>query len=67
MIVTNTPPASALGVPLEPDQVWAREAAQRNQIMFGLNKIHGLRESDVILISDVDEVCLFHWADDYFG
>jgi beta-1,4-mannosyl-glycoprotein beta-1,4-N-acetylglucosaminyltransferase len=35
---------------------WTREFIQRNRIMEGLNRIAGLKDDDMILISDADEI-----------
>lgn len=41
---------------ITPEQVWKNENFQRNQISLGISKIPNLKDDDIIIISDLDEI-----------
>ena len=55
-IVVNDFPYKYLNVNIDNNDVWKNEIFQRNAISCGINHIKDLSDSDVIIISDLDEI-----------
>jgi len=55
-IVVNDFPYKYPNVNIDNGDVWKNEIFQRNAISYGINHIKDLSESDLIIISDLDEI-----------
>ena len=55
-IVVNDLPCKYINANLSHDEVWKNENFQRNAISRGINCLNNLEQSDLVIISDLDEI-----------